>query len=409
MADPKDTSGAPGPAPLPAVPSIPRLTPAVPEPLAEAEPVPPSPPAAAPGGLPAPPAGPPVLPAVPPVAPVARAPAPGRPGARSPTGSMPAVPAVAPLVPPHARTPPGSIPAVPPVSPAAPPPGRTPTGSIPAVPAVAPLVPPHARTPPSSIPAVPPVSPAAPPPERTPTGPIPAVPPVAPLTPAARTSTGSMPAVPPLPPRTRTGAGLPAPATPPPEAAPSAASELASLEHRYGLLDELDYFQVMGLALTATPADIKLAFHHESRTYHPDRFFQSPDLELRDKVQAVYKRVTEAYFVLRDDTRRKRYLADITGPDRQKKLRFDELAEAEAKAAVKKEVAEQIGTHPKGRQFFQSGLADLEAGRLSAAERNIKLALTYEPANPLYKQKLEETQAKLHEEFKKSGKGFRIE
>ena len=113
--------------------------------------------------------------------------------------------------------------------------------------------------------------------------------------------------------------------------------------------------------------------------------------------------------VLRDDTRRKKYLADISGPDRLQKLRFDELAEAEAKAAVKKEVAEQIGTHPKGRQFFQAAVADLEAGRLAAAERNLKLALTYEPTNPLYLQKLEEVRTKAHEEFKRSGKGFRIE
>ena len=98
-----------------------------------------------------------------------------------------------------------------------------------------------------------------------------------------------------------------------------------------------------------------------------------------------------------------------TSPDRLEKLRFTELAEAEAKAQVKKEVAEQIGTHPKGRQFFQVGVADLEAGRLAAAERNIKLALTYEPTNPLYLQKLEEARAKSYEEYKRSGRGFRIE
>jgi DnaJ-class molecular chaperone len=181
------------------------------------------------------------------------------------------------------------------------------------------------------------------------------------------------------------------------------------LERRFALLDQLDYFEVMGLAPTAAPADIKRAFHHESRTYHPDRFFQSSDLALREQVNAVYKRVTEAYFVLRDDTRRRKYLSDISGPDRLQKLRFDESAEAEAKAAVKKEVAEQIGTNPKGRQFFQTGVADLEAGRLAAAERNIKLALTYEPTNPLYLQKLEEARAKSYEEFKRLGKGFRIE
>jgi DnaJ-class molecular chaperone len=132
-------------------------------------------------------------------------------------------------------------------------------------------------------------------------------------------------------------------------------------------------------------------------------------MALRKKVHAVYKRVTEAYSVLRDDVRRRRYLADISGPEREQKLRFNENAEAEAKAAVKKEVAEQIGTHPKGRQFFQQGMQDLEAGRLAAAERNIKLALTYEPTNPLYLQRLEEARAKSYEEYKKAGKGFRIE
>ena len=307
--------------------------------------------------------------------------------------AVPSIPRLTPAVPePVSATEPTASPAGSPPAP----------GTLPASPAV-PQVAPVARPPAPGRPGA-----------RSPTGSMPAVPPVAPVVPpVGRTPTGSLPAVPPLPPRARTGPAVPAvPVAPVPPAAqaPEAASELASLDHRYALLDELDYFQVMGLELTASPAEIKLAFHHESRTYHPDRYFQSPDAELRDKVQAVYKRVTEAYFVLRDDARRKRYLADITGPDRLKKLRFDELAEAEAKAAVKKEVAEQIGTHPKGRQFFQSAVADLEAGRFSAAERNIKLALTYEPANPLYKQKLEEAQAKLNEEFKRSGgKGFRIE
>jgi len=227
---------------------------------------------------------------------------------------------------------------------------------------------------------------------------VPAVPPVVPVL--------SRPGVPKVPAVGPTGAPAVGPTGAP---AVAASAERVELERRFAVLDELDYFEVMELDSTATPADIKRAFHHQSRTFHPDRFFQSADTVLRERAHAVYKRVTEAYFVLRDDTRRRKYLSDITGPDRLGKLRFDELAEAEAKAAVKKEVAEQIGTHPKGRQFFQTGVADLEAGRLAAAERNIKLALTYEPTNPLYLQKLEEARAKSYAEFKRLGKGFRIE
>ncbi len=257
---------------------------------------------------------------------------------------------------------------------------------MPAVPKVAPLVPPS-RPPPA--PARTAGSGTAVPVARGGT-PVPAVPRVANVLP---------PAIAPV----ATPAALPAPAV------PTGLEERAELERLFLGLDGLDYFEVLGLPQAAAPADIKRAFHHLSRTYHPDRFFQSSDMGLRAQVHSVYKRVTEAYFVLRDDARRKKYLADVSGPDRPRKLRFDELAEAETKAAVKKEVAEQIGTHPKGRQFFQVGLADLEAGRLSSAERNIKLALTYEPTNPLYLAKLEEARAKSYEEFKRSGKGFRIE
>ncbi len=355
MADPKDKSGA-GEAPK--APAIPRLTPAVPEPVDAAPSAPRLPVAGQGQPLASPP--PPQVPMVPRVAPLVGSPTP--------------TPARAPgLTPAPAPRPPGLTPA-----PAARPPGFTPT------PAARPpsLTPPPLARPPGVA------SPPSAAPTRT--GSFPTMPAVAPLV-----APVGVPKVPPL-------GGAAAPAGP-------ASAERVELEARFAVLDQLDYFEVMGLASTAVPADIKRAFHHQSRTYHPDRFFQSVDTALRERVHAVYKRVTEAYFVLRDDTRRRKYLADITGPDRLQKLRFDELAEAEAKAAVKKEVAEQIGTHPKGRQFFQAGVADLEAGRLAAAERNIKLALTYEPTNALYLQKLEEARTKSHEEFKRSGRGFRIE
>lgn len=184
--------------------------------------------------------------------------------------------------------------------------------------------------------------------------------------------------------------------------------ELALLNALASKLNTLDYFQVLSLERTATPAEIKKAFHHWSRTYHPDRFYQVADSRLKQQVNEVYKRITEAYYVLRDDVKRKGYLSDISGPDREQKLRFTEASEVETKAAIKKEQEEQIGTHPKGRQFFQSGMGDFEAQRWAAAERNFKTALTFEPSNARYKEKLAETQQKLHEEEKKSGGTFKI-
>jgi len=253
----------------------------------------------------------------------------------------------------------------------------------------------------------------------------PVIPPIAPLPPVARggqktvpprvphsptrdpmseTSLG-IPVMPPLPPLDVEGAPAVPPVAPLTAAAPPADPE-AQLAWKAERLDLLDYFELLGVPTTASAVEVKRAFYKESRAYHPDRFFHLTDEAFKAQVHEVYKRVTEAYYVLRDDVRRKKYLADVTGPDRARKLRFDELSEAETKAAVKQQAAEQIGLNPKARQLFQTGVAEAERGSLAAAERSLKMALTYEPQNALYKEKLKEVQDRLYEESR--GKAFKI-
>ncbi len=152
------------------------------------------------------------------------------------------------------------------------------------------------------------------------------------------------------------------------------------------VLEELDYFQILKIRQNASPADIKAAYYRESRSYHPDRFSNLPAGEMKDTIGRIYKRVNEAYVCLRDDVKRTKYLADILGPERQKKLRFVEASEQE----LKKEKEQEVGTTANGRKFYMAGLADMAAQRFAAAERNFKMALTYEPNNPNFKAKRDE-------------------
>ncbi|HLL48170.1 MAG TPA: DnaJ domain-containing protein [Longimicrobiaceae bacterium] len=222
------------------------------------------------------------------------------------------------------------------------------------------------------------------------------------------------PVVAPLVAPVRPSAPAVAPAVPPPPPAAAGKSldldpaQMAELWERCSKLDQMDYFEVLMVEKTSAPADIKRAFYRESRAYHPDRFFHLDNKELKDRVNELYKRVTEAYYVLRDDAKRRLYVVDISGPERAQKLRFTESSEAETRAASKRQVEEQIGVHPKGRQFYQTGAADADAGRWASAERNLKMALTYEPANTRYKEKLAEVQKVLLEETRKQGDAFKI-
>lgn len=163
------------------------------------------------------------------------------------------------------------------------------------------------------------------------------------------------------------------------------AAFVIEVETLSGILDQLDYFQVLELGPDATAGEIKAAYHQKSRLFHPDRFLHLQDEALRARILTIHKRITEAYTVLRDESKRRGYAALVTGPEREAGLRWT-MQEGESTPQ------EEIGTTEKGRKLYGAALIDLEAGRYEAAERNLKMALLFEPANPHYARKAEEVE-----------------
>lgn len=182
---------------------------------------------------------------------------------------------------------------------------------------------------------------------------------------------------------------------------------LIEAETLASVLDQLDYYNVLKVPHSASPAEIKRAYYRESRAYHPDRFAAHPSEELREMVGKIYKRVNEAYTVLRDDRKRTRYLADVTGPDRPRKLRFTEAEEVQVKEEAKKRIEEQFGQTPNGRKFYASAVTELQAQRWDAAARQLRSALMYEPQNPKFKELLAQVEKELDKTRAKTD-GFKI-
>jgi DnaJ-class molecular chaperone len=182
---------------------------------------------------------------------------------------------------------------------------------------------------------------------------------------------------------------------------------LAEVEALAGALDRLDYFGILKLPQTATPADIKAAYYRESRAYHPDRFAAVPDPAFRELVGRIYRRVNEAYTVLRDDRKRARYVADLNGPERAQKLRFTEVEESQVKEEQKRKLEEQLGLTPNGRKFYAAALVDIKAGRWEAAHRALRSALMYEPENVRFKEQLAIVEKQV-EQTRAKGDAFKI-
>jgi DnaJ-class molecular chaperone len=173
-------------------------------------------------------------------------------------------------------------------------------------------------------------------------------------------------------------------------------------------LNAMDYFLTLGLTQAASPGEIKKAFYRESRTYHPDRFFHLADSQEKTDINSIYKRVTEAYYVLRDDAKRKKYLADLAGADRNAKLRYTEATESELKAEARKSVEEEFGTSPKARPFFKTAAGEFEKGNWQAAISALKMGLTYEPGNARFKEMLAEANKKLEDARRGQAPNFMI-
>jgi len=157
-------------------------------------------------------------------------------------------------------------------------------------------------------------------------------------------------------------------------------------------LDGLDYFQILKIEQTATLSEIKKAYYQESRAFHPDKYFHlSDEGEVKENVHRIYKRITEAYTVLREAEAKAKYLVDINGPDRSTKLRYNEESEAELKKAKE----EETGKTPQARQCYREAMLAISQKRWEQAERQLNTAIMYESDNALFKEKLEEVRKNI--------------
>lgn len=154
--------------------------------------------------------------------------------------------------------------------------------------------------------------------------------------------------------------------------------QLEQIAKAAAMLDRMDYYQVLKLQVGASPKEIKLAFFRQSKTWHPDRFFRRvPEKTYRD-VMNVYKRISEAYAILRDPQVKRVYDQRITGPNRAQHLRYDRVKEEQAERAKKDE---DIARTDMGRKYAKMAFQAMKGRNFAGAEINFKLAIAAEPDN----------------------------
>lgn len=76
---------------------------------------------------------------------------------------------------------------------------------------------------------------------------------------------------------------------------------------RKALVDEGDYFALLGVAKTATSYDVQRAYSELRREFEPSRILTASSANLRGEVDLILEVLDEAYEILSDQLRRERY------------------------------------------------------------------------------------------------------
>jgi DnaJ-class molecular chaperone len=173
---------------------------------------------------------------------------------------------------------------------------------------------------------------------------------------------------------------------PPTQAAPQVDPQLVNkLKALWKNLPQLSYYQLLEVAPSADATAIKKAFYRISREYHPDRYFRFPHENFRNAVNTMYKRISEAYNILREPDMRKAYDLQLAADPTQ--VRFS--IEDELKRRKQGGTTYDGGQGP-GRKYWQASMDALRNKNLLGAKLQMQLAVGMEPTNEHFKAKLED-------------------
>lgn len=158
----------------------------------------------------------------------------------------------------------------------------------------------------------------------------------------------------------------------------------ASLRAWVEVLDELSYYQLLGVDEAAHHDAVRAAFHAFAEAFHPD-VHRARDPEEQAAIGAIYRRGTEAYRVLASPTLRPRYDAALAGGA----LRIEDLpGDEDAPSSLPRSLSvpppasENRLRSPGARPFVLRAEELVKKGDPKQAKLQLVMAMHIDPNNP---------------------------
>jgi len=155
-------------------------------------------------------------------------------------------------------------------------------------------------------------------------------------------------------------------------------------------LESLNYYELLEIKKTSPSDEVKKAYYQKTKQFHPDKFFRGEDVEVRERLQAIFARINEAYKVLKDKTLRKEYDKDLG--KYEKETRRDGVKSHPRKAPTpppKQQIKNPFTDNIlKAKRLFEGAVSEIKRKNYASARQNLKIAQSLDPYNKKYPETL---------------------
>jgi curved DNA-binding protein CbpA len=161
----------------------------------------------------------------------------------------------------------------------------------------------------------------------------------------------------------------------------------------YSRLSGIDHYSFLRIEKGATPEAIRKAYYTAAKEYHPDKHLQLPSLDLKNKLNIIFSRLTEVYRTLSNPKARALYdgkFSSASPPAQQNTAELAKTRYAQGEEAFKRrayaEARELFGQaiyldNSVAAYYFRLGRVLMHEHKFREAGKMLNQALTLDPYN----------------------------
>lgn len=136
---------------------------------------------------------------------------------------------------------------------------------------------------------------------------------------------------------------------------------IKKVDEIYLKLGSLNEYELLDVDKGSDVETIKKNYYRLAKEFHPDRYFDSADPAIKDKLSSIFNAITLAYNVLKEG---KKEIKDYIAPG---KVREDEVSNAQ-----------------KAEELFKRGVEEFNKGNFWGAVDSLKWAVKFNPKKAQY-------------------------